>query len=92
MPSDDIHIEPGARVDSLVLDNVSLVNRSGASIHLLHNRGDVGVLSLTNVEAKAGGASCGGVIVRNTGTIGRRHQANVVAEGYELVQEGPVSA
>jgi hypothetical protein len=83
LPTDDIHIEPGATVENLVLSEVTLANRCGAPITLFHNRGRIGNLALQNVYAKAEGAGAGGQIVKNAGTILRLHQMNVVGDGFE---------
>ena len=84
LPTNDIHIEAGARVENLILVNVSLDNRSNAPVHLLSNQGTVDSLSLVNVDAKAEGKSSGGCLVRNTGTIARLHQSHVFASGFEI--------
>ena len=84
LPADDVHIEPGAIVENLVLDDVTLENRCAAPISLLHNRGTMGNLALLNVYAKAEGASPGGHIVQNAGTISRSHQTNLTAIGFEV--------
>lgn len=83
LATDDIHIEAGARVENLLLDNVSLTNRSGAPVNLLHNQGTVDSLSLTNVSAKAEGTASGGCVVKNAGGIARVHQTNVTASGLD---------
>ncbi|NQT91647.1 MAG: hypothetical protein HQ559_02715 [Lentisphaerae bacterium] len=82
VPADDIHIEPGASVDNLVLSEVSLTNRCGRPIVFLHNRGAIGSLGLQHVYAKA--EVSGGVIVRNTGTIGRVHQIGITVENFDV--------
>ena len=83
LPSDDIYIEDGAKVENLILDDVSLVNRSKSPVTLFHNMGTVDSLSLINVSAKAEGETSGGCIVKNAGTISRLHQNNVTASGFD---------
>ena len=87
LPADDIHIEPGATIDNLVLSDVTLVNRCGSPINLLHNRGTIGNLGLTNVYAKAGDARSGGFVLKNDGSISRLCPMNVSALGFELGYE-----
>ena len=70
-------------MESLVLDDVSLVNRSKSPVNLFHNKGTVDSLSLINVSAKAEGEASAGCIVKNAGTISRLHQNNVNASGFD---------
>ena len=83
LPADDIHIEPGATVNSLTLTDVTLVNRCGSPINLLHNRGEVGNLALANVCATAEGPGTGGQVVNNAGTIRRCQHTGIALTGYE---------
>jgi len=80
LATDDIHIEPGATVENLVLSEVSLVNQSGRPINFLHNRGTIGNLALQNIRAKA--APAGGAILKNSGTITGLQQHGVTGEGF----------
>lgn len=68
LPVDDIHIEPGATVENLVISDVSLRNRCGRPFQFLHNRGTIGNLSLANIHAPDA------TILKNAGTIIRLHQ------------------
>ena len=83
VPADDIFIEAGARIENLALSDVTLVNRSGSPINLLHNHGSIGNLGLFHVHAQAGDAGSGGKIVRNAGTIERVNQFNTATSGFE---------
>ena len=83
VPTADIFIEPGARVEHLALSDVALLNRCASPVHLLHNHGSIGSLSLLNIDARADGAGVGGRIVRNDGSIERVHQANASTVGFE---------
>jgi len=68
MPADDIHIQPGAHVDNLLLDGMTVTNRSGNPSIMLHNCGTIENLALQNVRAAAGGSVTD--IIKNEGTIG----------------------
>ncbi len=82
LPVDDLHIEEGAHVENLVLSEVTLINRCGRALNILHNRGTIGQLGIQNLNARA--EEAGGVILRNTGHIAHIHQSNVTAKGFEL--------
>lgn len=86
VPADDIHIEPGATVDNLTLADVTVANQCDGPINLLHNRGTIGNLALTQVHAAAfgSGSKSGGHVILNTGTIRRCHHQGVSATGYQL--------
>jgi len=82
--TDDIHIEPGATVEALLLSDVTLVNRCNAPINLLHNRGTIGHLGLANVCATAGASARGGSVVRNAGSIRSVHHSGLAVSGLEI--------
>ena len=84
IPSDDIHIEPGATVNSLTLTDMTLVNRCESPINMLHNRGTIGNLALANVCATAEVSGSGGHVAKNAGTVRRCHHTGIAATGYEL--------
>jgi hypothetical protein len=68
-PSENINIAEGVTVESLQLNNVSLVNRTAAPMDLLTNRGTIECLSMVNVYVGAEGGKPRGVVLRNLGAI-----------------------
>jgi hypothetical protein len=74
MPADDIHIQPGAYVDNLLLDGMTVSNRSGNPIIMLHNCGKIENLGLQHVRAITGGSVVD--IIKNEGTIGHIERTN----------------
>ena len=71
-PAENLLIEPGATVESLQMSDVSVINRTPGTIHVLTNRGTIGCLAMTNVFAKAEGAPARGAVVSSPGLI-RQH-------------------
>jgi len=84
LPADDVHIEPGAVVENLMLSDSTLANRCEAPINMLHNRGTIGNLALMNVNATTDISGSGGCVVKNDGTIHRSYHAGVAVTGFEL--------
>lgn len=84
LPIADIHIEPGAIVENLMLSDLTLTNRCKAPINMLHNRGTIGNLGLLNVYATAETSGSGGCVVRNDGIVRRFYQIGVTTIGLEV--------
>ena len=84
LPIDDIHIEPGATVENLTLNDITLENRCKAPINLLRNRGTIRNLAFHNVRATAEHAGPRGCVVKNEGTVSRFSQTGVTAAGLDV--------
>jgi hypothetical protein len=75
----NILIEPGATVERLRLDDVSLINRTAGPIHVLTNRGTIEFLQMSGVYAKADAKAAGGAVVSNQGAILQHSLGEVIA-------------
>lgn len=82
LPADDIYIEPGATVHSLMLSDSTLVHRCSSALNMLHNRGTIGSLALANVHARSELLNSGGYVMRNAGTIGHIQNTGVSVHGF----------
>ena len=78
-PAENILIEPGATVECLQLCNISLINHTPGTIHVLTNKGTIGALQGNNVYAKAEGSHTRGAVVSSTGLIRQHGLHNVSA-------------
>lgn len=88
LPVEDIHIEPGATVRSLMLSDITLSNQCDRPMSLVNNRGTVESLALMNVRSTAASSLQGARLVKGEGTVGCLYQAGVHAPG---LQAAPVS-
>lgn len=76
-PAENIVIEPGATVECLQMNNVSVINRTPGAIHVLTNKGTIGCLGMTGVYAKAEGDTARGSVVSGPGVIRQQERQNV---------------
>ncbi|MCE5309861.1 MAG: glycoside hydrolase family 55 protein [Acidobacteriales bacterium] len=68
--AENMLIEPGARVERLRMNDVSLINHTAGPIHVLTNRGTIEFLQMSAVYAKADEKAAGAAVVSNQGAIG----------------------
>ncbi|MFH1570238.1 MAG: hypothetical protein ABIL09_19760 [Gemmatimonadota bacterium] len=71
LPASDLHVEAGAAVDRLVLDNVAVTNHCPARLSVIHNRGTIERLSLHNVALTEPHAGAPSRVLRNEGEVRR---------------------
>lgn len=68
-PAENIAIEAGATVNSLQLNNITVINHTPGTIPVLTNKGRIGRLAVANALLKNEQGAVRGGLLANTGTI-----------------------
>jgi hypothetical protein len=87
--AENILIGPGATIETLLLSNVSLVNRTPGAIDVLTNRGKIGCLGMANVCARAEGGAPRGDVLRGDGGVRQQSRQQVLTDNLEPEKETP---
>ncbi|MCX7426277.1 MAG: glycosyl hydrolase family 28 protein [Planctomycetia bacterium] len=88
--AENILISPGATVETLLLSNVSLVNRTPGAIDVLTNQGKIGCLGMANVCARAEGGTPRGAVLRGAGAVRQQSRQQVLSVNLEPEKETPI--
>lgn len=75
LASDNIQVEKGASIGYLALSNVTMTNRCGNLMSVIHNSGDIGSLHMANVYLK--GDDTNVQLMQNDGKIQTVNENNV---------------
>lgn len=68
-PIPAISVDKGATVESLKLNNITIINRTSGPLDLLRNAGTIGSLAISNATLKVEGNAPRGMLIRNNGQI-----------------------
>jgi len=85
---DDIHIEPEATLDDVVLRNCHVINRTPNPMIFLHNRGIMRHLRLDGVSQCAEGSPARGSLVCNLGTLTDVQTTGMRGENLAFLTDG----
>ena len=86
-PITTITVDKGGTVESLKLNNVTVINRTPGPLDLLANRGTIGNLVISNASLKAVGGAPRGMLIRNTGQIRQSSLHDIVTTNVTPIKK-----